>query len=174
MWTKTIPSVNVPHSLQAIWNGAVFLICYVQLWQTKPISKLFEASSPALCKTWKLLVPCVQEKALHLTAFSQFTIDHELAPPLPAFSVGDVSGKVWSTLITTQQAEIYPQKLTWYRYLPRHVSSPKPIYWCFALCVYSLCTNILALRIQSVKKIRTWITGLTVALEGSGSLVKPH
>ena len=44
------------------------------------------------------LLPCVQEKALRLNASSQFTIDHELALPLPAFAVGDVSGKVWSTL----------------------------------------------------------------------------
>jgi len=36
-------------------------------------------------------------------------IDHELAPPLPAFAVGDVSGKVRSTLISTQQGGIYPQ-----------------------------------------------------------------
>jgi len=37
----------------------------------------------------------------------KFTIDHELAPLLPAFHVGDVSGKVWPTLITTQQVGIY-------------------------------------------------------------------
>ena len=36
-------------------------------------------------------------------------INHKLAPPLPAFPVGDVSGKVWSTLITTQQGGIYPK-----------------------------------------------------------------
>jgi len=36
-------------------------------------------------------------------------IDHELALPLPAFAVGDVSRKVWSTLISTQQGGIYPQ-----------------------------------------------------------------
>ena len=34
---------------------------------------------------------------------------YELAPPLPASPLGDVSGKVWPTLITTQQAEIYPK-----------------------------------------------------------------
>ena len=38
-------------------------------------------------------------------------IDHELAPPLPGFPVGDVSEKVWSTLITAQQAGIYPKSL---------------------------------------------------------------
>ena len=64
---------------------------------------------PYICKTWKPLVPCVQEKASHLTAFIQFTIDRELAPPLPAFPVGDLSGKVWSTLITTQPGGIYPK-----------------------------------------------------------------
>ena len=37
--------------------------------------------------------------------------DHKLAPPLPAISTGDVSGKVRSTLITTQQAGIYPKSL---------------------------------------------------------------
>ena len=50
---------------------------------------------------WKPLLPCDQEKASRLNAFSWFTIDHELAPPLPAFAVADVSGKVWSTLIST-------------------------------------------------------------------------
>jgi len=34
-------------------------------------------------------------------------IDHALAPPLPAFPGDDVSGKVWPTLITTQQVGIY-------------------------------------------------------------------
>ena len=48
-------------------------------------------------------------KSFALNASSQFTIEHELAPPLPAFAVGDVSGKVWSTLISTQQGGIYPQ-----------------------------------------------------------------
>ena len=48
-------------------------------------------------------------KASRLNASSQFTIDHKLALPLPAFAVGDVSGKVWSTLISTQQGGIYPQ-----------------------------------------------------------------
>ena len=43
--------------------------------------------------------------------------DHELAPP-SAFPTGDISGKVWATLITTQQKGIYPQKLTWLHYLP--------------------------------------------------------
>ena len=38
-------------------------------------------------------------------------------PPLPAFPVSDVSGKVWSTLITTQQARIYPKGLLLTSYL---------------------------------------------------------
>ena len=57
--------------------------------------------------------------------------DHELAPPLPAFPVGDVRGKVWSTPITTQHAGIYPKSslgFTTYR-----VSFPVTIYWCFEL-----------------------------------------
>ena len=33
--------------------------------------------------------------------------DYELALPLPTFPMGYVSGKVWSTFITTQQAGIY-------------------------------------------------------------------
>ena len=41
----------------AVWNGADFLICYVQLWRTKPFSKLYEASTPALYGIWKLFVP---------------------------------------------------------------------------------------------------------------------
>ena len=35
-----------------------------------------------------------------------------------AFPADDVSGKVWSTLISTQQAGIYPQKLAWLHYVP--------------------------------------------------------
>ena len=35
--------------------------------------------------------------------------NHKLAPPLPAFPVGDVSGKMWPTLLATQQAGIYPK-----------------------------------------------------------------
>ena len=88
-------------------------------------------------------------KSFALNASSQFTIEHELAPPLPAFAVGDVSGKVWSTLISTQQGGIYPQ--TSLGFAIQRVSSPAPIYWRFALHAYIPCANILALRVQSVK-----------------------
>ena len=55
---------------------------------------------------------------------------------------GDVSGKVWSTLISTQQGGIYPLG-----FAIQHASSPAPH---FALCVYIPCANILALCILSV------------------------
>ena len=35
---------------------------------------------------------------------AEFTIDHELVPPLPAFLKSDVNEKVWPTLIITEQA----------------------------------------------------------------------
>ena len=81
--------------------------------------------------------------------FLKFTNDHELAPPLPPFLRGDLSGKVWSTIITTQQEGIYPKSSL--GFATYRVSSPAPIYWRIALRVYSPCANILALRILSVK-----------------------
>ena len=67
---------------------------------------------PYVSKTWKLLLPCVQETASCLTVFSYvLTIVHELASSLSAFPMGDVSGKMWSTRITIQQAGIYPKRL---------------------------------------------------------------
>jgi len=64
-----------------------------------------------------------------------------LAPPLPAFLMGDVSRKVWSTLITTQQGGIYPKSSLGFAIY--HASSPVPIYWRFTLRVYRPCANIL-------------------------------
>ena len=48
--------------------------------------------------------------------------------------MGDVSGKVRSTLITTQQAGIYSR--TSLGFAIYRVSSPAPIYWRFAVRVY--------------------------------------
>ena len=42
----------------------------------------------------KPLVPCVQKKGFLFDPFSSFMINHELALPLSAFPMGDVSGKV--------------------------------------------------------------------------------
>ena len=42
---------------------------------------------------------------------AQFTIDHKLAPPIPVLPVGDIGEKRWCTLITTQQAGLYPKSL---------------------------------------------------------------
>ena len=67
--------------------------------------------------------------------------------------MGDVSGKVWSTLITTQQAGIYPR--TSLGFAIYRVSSPAPIYWHFALRVYWPCANILALCVLSVKPVNS-------------------
>ena len=89
------------------------------------------------------LLPC-RRKGFTLTAP---LIIHERARTSTApstFPVGDVSGKVWSTLITTQQEGIYPKSLLGFANC--YVNSPVPIYWRIALCVYSLCANILALR----------------------------
>ena len=65
--------------------------------------------------------------------------------------MGDVSGKVWSTLITTQQAGIYPR--TSLGFAIYRISSPAPIYWRFALRVYCPCANILALCVLSFKSV---------------------
>ena len=89
-------------------------------------------------------------KSFALNASSQFTIKHKLAPPLPAFAVGDVCGKAWSTLISTQQGAIHPQTSLGFaiqrvtrRVLPRQYigtsrytrTSRAPIYWRFAFKV---------------------------------------
>ena len=42
---------------------------------------------------------------------AQFTIDHKLAPPIPVLPAGDIGEKRWSTLITIQQAGLYPKSL---------------------------------------------------------------
>ena len=68
-----------------------------------------------------------------------------------AFPAGDVSRKMWSTLITTQQEGIYLQKARLASLLTR-VNSPPPKYWHITLHVYSVCTNILVLRVISVKQ----------------------
>ena len=54
-------------------------------------------------KSGSRLFPMLK-KASHLAALLNFSNDHDLAPPLPAFPTGDISRKVWSTLITNQQA----------------------------------------------------------------------
>ena len=65
------------------------------------------------------------------------------------FPAGDVSGKVWSTLITTQQERIYPKSS--FGFATYTHENSLPIYWRIALRVYSPCTNILALRVLRVK-----------------------
>ena len=55
-----------------------------------------------------------------------------------AFPTGDVSGKVLSRLIITQQERIYPKSLL--GFATYCVNSPAPIYWHIALCIYSMCT----------------------------------
>ena len=52
-------------------------------------------------------------------------------------------------LITTKQGGIYPKSSLGFAIY--RANSPAPIYWRFALRVYSLCTNTLALRVLSVK-----------------------
>ena len=55
-------------------------------------------------------------------------INHKTSQPLTAFPMGDISGKVWSTLITTQQVGIYPKSS--FDFAIYGTSSPTPIYWC--------------------------------------------
>ena len=78
--------------------------------------------------------------------------DHKLAPPLPAFPVGDVSGKMWPTLIATQQAGIYPKSSPLsalvlsrqYIATSRYVcTAHAPIYWGF---VYKVLIHFAALQ----------------------------
>ena len=88
-------------------------------------------------------------------------INHKLALPLPAFPAGDVSGKVWPTLITTQQVGIYLKILL--GFAAYHASSPVP-YWHIALGVYSLCANILVLHVLSANHPHRFHTGLIVEL----------
>ena len=91
-------------------------------------------------KTGSRLLPVLKEKLrFDGPSHKLFTNDHELAPPLPPSLRGDLSGKVWSTLITTQQAGIYPKSsLGFATYC---VNSPAPIYWHIALRVYTPCAN---------------------------------
>ena len=94
------------------------------------------------------LFPLLKKKLRVWQSSQQFTSDHELAPPLPAFPAGDVNGKVWSTLITTQQTGVHPKSSLGFAIYC--VNSPAPIYWRIALCVFSPYANILALRVLSV------------------------
>ena len=96
------------------------------------------------------LTALVRKKVSRLTALSKI---HEWSQtgttpscPLP---MGDVSGRVWPTLITSQQVGIYIKIL--FGFAACCVSSPTPIYCHIALCVYSPCANVLALHILSVK-----------------------
>jgi len=41
------------------------------------------------------LLPLFEKKASCLAALGQITIDHKVAPPLHAFTYGDVSEKAW-------------------------------------------------------------------------------
>ena len=64
--------------------------------------------------------------------------NHQLAPPLLASSAGDVSGKVQSTLITTNQADINPKSS-------------------LGFATYRVCANILAHRATHVQPVRQYI-----------------
>ena len=139
--------VAVHRSLLAVWNGTDFLTMYSANKLGRFPSCIYEASTLALSKIWKSFAPYMQEKASRLV---KYTIDHELALPLPAFPGGDVSGKVWPTLITTQQVGIYLKVLL--GFTTYHANSPTPIYWRITQCVYSLSASILTLHVPSVKK----------------------
>ena len=63
--------------------------------------------------------------------------------------MGNASGKVWSTLITTQQGGICPKRSLGFAIYG--ASSPTPIYCHFALQVYSPMRQYIGLRVLSVK-----------------------
>ena len=100
--------LGIYHSLPAIWNGADFLICYVQLWPTKPFSKLFEASTPALCEIWKPLAPYVEEKASLL-------IIHERSRTSTTPFRLPCGWCKWKGVIYYSTGRDLPQKLAWLR-----------------------------------------------------------
>ena len=54
----TSPFINVEIKFISLMYSEISHLLRTAL-QTKPISKLFEASTSALCETWKLLVSCV-------------------------------------------------------------------------------------------------------------------
>ena len=70
--------------------------------------------------------------------------------------MGDVSGKVWFTLITTNQAGIYLKSSL--GFATYRASSPALIYWRIAVCVYSLCANVLVLNVLSVHSLLGYVT----------------
>ena len=82
-------------------------------------------------------------------ALDHLLIIHEQSQTSTAPSCLNISGKVLSTLITTQQVGIYRKSSLVFAI--HGASSPTPIYWYFALCVYGPCANLLALRVLSVK-----------------------
>ena len=98
----------------------MYLVAYQQF-ETVPIFSfyMYSCDIPSLFPSYLKLVllPYVKPRSRLFPvfnksfAFDRLLIIHERSPPLPAFPAGDVSGKVWSTLITTQQAEIYPKSL---------------------------------------------------------------
>ena len=77
-----------------------------------------------LNKIWKPFAPFVHEKALCLTALSKIQ-NHSRTRTAPS-RLCDVSGKVWPTLVTTQQVGIYPKILL--SFATYCMSSPAPIY----------------------------------------------
>ena len=160
-------SVGVPRSLPAVETVPIFSLVTYSSERLSPF--------PSYLKV--VLQPYVNlEAPFSLCSRKSFAFDclliihnhHELAPPLPAFPVGDVSGKVWSTLITTQQAGIYPR--TSLGFAIYRLSSPAPIYWRFALSMYCPCANILALRVLSVNTtcimlVLVWFTQVKIEQE---------
>ena len=131
----------------AIHRSLLAICWFSHLLRTVPTNSTdFQAST---CKIWKPFAPFVQENAWRLTALGKITIDNKLTPPLAAFHMGDVSGKVWPTVFTAQQVEIYLKVLL--GFATYGASSPASIYWCIVLCVYSPCASILALCVLSVK-----------------------
>ena len=98
---------------------------FVQLWQTKPISKLFEASTPALCKTWKALVPCVKRKSVHVWLPSHI---HKRSWTSIAPSCLPHGWCKWTGVVYNCYCSIgrdLPKMLAWLPCLPHKFSTPK-------------------------------------------------
>ena len=150
---KQFVLIGLHRSLPPIWNGTDFLICYVQLWQTKLFSKSFEANTLALCEIWKPLAPSVQEKASCLTAFLMI---HERSRTSTAPSCLSCGWCKWKGVVYTYYYSTdrgLPEKLAWLHYLLRELTGALR-YTCTAhapinrLTLYVLGVNIFVVIVQ--------------------------
>ena len=129
----------------------MYLVAYQQFRNFSFVT--YSSDRPSLFPSYLKLVllPYVKPGSCLFPVF--FTLDHlliihEQSQTSTAPSCLDISGKVRSTLITTQQEGIYPKSSL--DFAIYGTSSPMAIYWYFALRVYGPCANILALPVLRV------------------------